>query len=400
MLQRHTVKKIDSHGRRAGFWIFTPEGKPHPESRRVLWRHPIGTQQTYAYALKDHLDWLSVNHRVTKSITMADLQLYMAALTGSAAGISGVAWRSRPLGSSASKNVATIVRDYYLHLDIDSVNPDLISELRGRPNLAGKLGRTAIQQSNPIAPRGASRQPRIINPSSLEALELSDAARSDRDRMILVWLERLGLRIGELCGLRTEDLHFSEEHACGQRLGPHVHIIAREDNPNGARAKQRLILNDHEVLRKGIVTGGIIRTVDVELINAYYTYHLNEYRHVTQNIDHTMVLVHLSGRTPGAPLTTQGARKAIERILERAEITEHITPHSFRHLAASRLYASTNYNAELVAQEFGWSDPQMVTDTYGKSANYQMMSHLNAAWNSILAQPPTSLDEQNGRITE
>jgi hypothetical protein len=33
-----------------------------------------------------------------------------------------------------------------------------------------------------------------------------------------------------------------------------------------------------------------------------------------------------------------------------------------RHKAAAELYAVSDFNAEMVAQEFGWASPEMVTD--------------------------------------
>jgi len=45
-----------------------------------------------------------------------------------------------------------------------------------------------------------------------------------------------GMRIGELCGLWFCDLHVRKDHPCGERQGPHVHIVKRV-NPNRASAK-------------------------------------------------------------------------------------------------------------------------------------------------------------------
>ncbi|WP_331713278.1 hypothetical protein [Nocardia terpenica] len=51
------------------------------------------------------------------------------------------------------------------------------------------------------------------------------------------------------------------------------------------------------------------------------------------------------------------------------------------------LYAESDFNAELVTQEFGWSSPAMVTDVYGRSANRQAMKFLQQAWDAS-ARPP------------
>ena len=74
-----------------------------------------------------------------------------------------------------------------------------------------------------------------------EILGLLRACRSARDRLIVLLLARAGLRRGELCGLRRSDVHLlvdSRMLGCGVARA-HLHVVRREDNPNGAWAKSR-----------------------------------------------------------------------------------------------------------------------------------------------------------------
>jgi len=67
------------------------------------------------------------------------------------------------------------------------------------------------------------------------------ACRSARDRLIVLLMARAGLRSGEMLGLRRSDVHLlgdSSAVGCGVARA-HVHVIRREDNPNGAVAKSR-----------------------------------------------------------------------------------------------------------------------------------------------------------------
>jgi hypothetical protein len=61
-----------------------------------------------------------------------------------------------------------------------------------------------------------------------------------RDRFLLVLLWFTGLRIGEALGLRRSDMHLvdSAGELCCPVVGPHVHVVPRE-NVNGARVKAR-----------------------------------------------------------------------------------------------------------------------------------------------------------------
>ena len=97
-------------------------------------------------------------------------------------------------------------------------------------------------------------------------------------------------------------------------------------------------------------------------------------------IDHEQILIHGDGVTPGAALTTAGVRKMLRRPANGQVLKAASPPHAFRHKAAADLYAASDFNAELVAQEFGWSNPAMVSDLYGKSANREAMRFLQTAW--------------------
>jgi integrase len=81
-----------------------------------------------------------------------------------------------------------------------------------------------------------SAQPNAATQQEWEAL--SEAARSWRDRFLLVLLRFGALRIGEALGLRRSDLHFmASSTSVGCKVaGAHVHVV-RRDNPNRASAK-------------------------------------------------------------------------------------------------------------------------------------------------------------------
>jgi integrase len=353
----------------------------------VLKRYGTSTQQTYAYSLMDHLNWMRVNNKSPDTVTMDDLQRYMNGLTGQADGLYGAVWRrpeQPPLGSSAAGNVATVVKAYYLALAAsDQVSSDLTDGLT-TGSLTGKARRRGEMTANPLAPRKPDRRPRFLPDEFVEALFQPGVLTSARDVMIVTWLHDGGIRVGGLCGLRFCDLHLVKHHQCGQRVEPHIHIVGREDNPNGARAKAYHAARTN---RDGYVLDGVIRAVSADMVSTLYAYLLDEYHTVQHLAGHEQVLVHTKGRTPGAPLTTAGVRKMLRRSCGRAGLNAWITPHSFRHKAAAALYEASEFNAELVAQEFGWASADLVTQLYGKSANRAAMKHLQRAWDTS-ARPP------------
>jgi integrase/recombinase XerD len=72
-----------------------------------------------------------------------------------------------------------------------------------------------------------------------DALALLRACRSARDRFLVVLLGRAGLRRGEAAGLRRPDMHMTlDSRSVGCDVaGEHLHVVRREDAPNGAIAK-------------------------------------------------------------------------------------------------------------------------------------------------------------------
>ena len=93
-------------------------------------------------------------------------------------------------------------------------------------------------------PRHRLRTGRAASPEAASQAEweaLLEAATSWRERFLLVLLWFCGLRIGETLGLRRADLHFTgSSTSLGCRVpGPHLHVVHRDGNPNGASAKSR-----------------------------------------------------------------------------------------------------------------------------------------------------------------
>lgn len=377
---RFSVRKVRHQDGSQSYWIFTPDLTVHRPSLKVLARYGASTQQTYAYSLVDHLNWLLANGKTPGVVSFEDLQRYMNGVTGQVDGVYGAVWRKptqKPLGPSAAGNVASVVKAYYLALAASGeVAPELAESLRSK-TAAGQTQPGRMGQVNPLAPKVTTRRPRFLPDETVQSLFEPGVLTSARDVMILTWLHDGGIRVGGLCGLRFSDLHLRRNHECGQRADPHIHVIGREDNPNGARAKA---YGPTVVGRDGCVVDGVIRAVSPDMISTFHAYLLDEFHPISHLVDHEQVLVHLAGRTPGAALTTAGVRKMLARACQRAGLPVRVTPHGFRHKAAAALYAESDFNAELVAQEFGWASPQMVSDLYGKSANRHAMKYFEQAW--------------------
>lgn len=387
---RFTVCKVRHTGGQVSHWIRDPTGELHRPSVALLAKYAPSSQQTYAYCLMDHLNWAYVNGKDPETVSINDLHRYMNGLTEERAGVFGVAGR-RPgqgvLGASAAANVAAIVKAYYINLGPDRVNRDLLEALSGVTSHASRSRPQRRHGSNPLATRRQSARPRFLPDEVVEALFEPGVLRTHRDLMIVTWLHDSGIRVGGLCGLRFSDLHLIRHHPCGQRADPHIHIVGRDDNPNRARAKT-FHTGTQERSPDGHVHGGVVRAASPDMISTFYAYFLDEFHPVQHHVNHEQVLIHGAGPTPGAALTTSAVRKMLDRACSRAGLNTRVTPHAFRHKSASDLYAATGFNAEIVAQEFGWADADMVTNLYGRSANQHALQYLQSAWEAT-ARPST-----------
>lgn len=153
---RFTVRKVRHRDGRLSYWIFTPDGLVHRSSLDVLKRFGSSSQQTYAYSLVDHLNWLEANGKTPAAVTVDDLHRYMNGVTGQADGVYGMVWRKptqKPIGAAAAGNVATIVKAYYLALSTsENVHPELVDALKS--SVVGRRGSSRrVVEANPLAPR-------------------------------------------------------------------------------------------------------------------------------------------------------------------------------------------------------------------------------------------------------
>ena len=156
-----------------------------------------------------------------------------------------------------------------------------------------------------------------------DIVELLKACRSARDRLIVLLMARAGLRRGEMCGLRRSDIHLlvdSRPLGC-EVARAHLHVIRREDNPNGAWAKSR---------RQRAVP------LDFLTVRAFDTYEFERMR-VPRAAASDFVLVNLFREPVGAPMRPDAVGELITAACVRAGLEQAVTPHQLRHACGSNL---------------------------------------------------------------
>ena len=147
--------------------------------------------------------------------------------------------------------------------------------------------------------------------------QLTSAEMRPRDRFLIALMAVTGMRIGEVLGLRREDMHLlarAQDLGCQVR-GSHVHV-RRRVNTNAALAKSRYP-----------------RTIPVtdEVVGLYADYQYERYQTRTEDSD--MVFVNQFRPPVGRPMTYSNAKDLFDRLSKRLGF--QVRPHMLRHTAAN-----------------------------------------------------------------
>ena len=212
-----------------------------------------------------------------------------------------------------------------------------VADDRDLPEQArGEDGRMAWR----MRARHRLREPRtaVGRASDEEIVALLGACRSARDRLIVLLMARAGLRRGEVCGLRRSDVHLLvDSHPLGCEVArAHLHVVRREDNPNGAWAKSR---------RQRVVP------LDFLTVQAFDTYEFERMR-VPRARSSDFVLVNLFRGQAGAPMRPDAIGELLAAASRRAGLEVPVSPHQLRHACGSNA-ADAGVGIDVVADLLG-----------------------------------------------
>lgn len=192
---------------------------------------------------------------------------------------------------------------------------DLPEQARGQEGRAALRMRARHRLHEPQTP--------VDRASDEQVVALLRGCRSARDRLIVLLLARAGLRRGEACGLRRGDVHLlADSRALGCEVPrAHVHVVRREDNPNGAVAKSR---------RQRVIP------LDFMAVQALDTYEFERMR-VPRAAASDFLLVNLFREPLGAPVRPDAVGELLAAVSRRAGLDSPVRAHQMRHAFASNV---------------------------------------------------------------
>lgn len=157
-----------------------------------------------------------------------------------------------------------------------------------------------------------------------EIVEILKACTNIRDRLLMLLLAETGYRIGEILGIDySKDIDY-RNHI--------IRVYFREDNENGARAKN------------AEYRSAKISKDTFDFLNLY----IAEYRKLLQH--QTSLFVNISGDNIGKPMNVEAVYSMLKRMEKKTGIK--ITPHMLRHYFGNER-RKAGWSLELIQLAYG-----------------------------------------------
>lgn len=201
-----------------------------------------------------------------------------------------------------------------------------------------------------LSAESQARLNQVIASSSPENPWTSEHAR-ERNELIVRWLQNLGLRRGELLGIRIPNIDFQTNE---------VRITRRADDPNDPRVRQ-----------PNTKTRGRLLPLDEDLVQLTRHYILNARRQFEGARRHDFLFV---ANGTGAPLTHAAVDRVFTTLRQKCpDLPDDLTPHVLRHTwndcfseVMDENRVSEETEQKMRARLMGWSETSTTAATYTK----------------------------------
>ena len=282
-----------------------------------------------------------------------------------------ISWLRRPASTTLSiapqeakrtnatidQMLASIHGFYDFHMRLGAVAEQPLYQFLTHPPRRYKPFLYGIAKMKPIQTRvvKVKRERRRVKTLAQDQVDQLIAACSHiRDKFLLTLLSQTGMRIGQVLGLRHSDISVEDNE---------IHIVPREHNANGARAKSRhaYVIPDVAASVMQFYTEYLI-----EDLGALESDHLPDY-----------VFVNLWEGERGHPMTYDAVMSLIRRLRKRTGIP--VTPHQFRHTRATSWLRDDQLSLESTSALLGHASIETTRALYDHRNMDDVKKELQAA---------------------
>ncbi|BAY29191.1 integrase family protein [Nostoc carneum NIES-2107] len=308
------------------------------------------TIRSYACHLKLYWEYLQVSNFDWTQVSVIELAEFMAWLRNpSPQGVLSIQEQEAKRTESTVNVILTSVCMLYdFHEKTGKVPHIPLYRSQIMPGRRYKSFLHHITKSKPVRTRllklkEPKRHPKTV--STEQVRQLINSCNRIRDKFLICLLHESGMRIGQLLGLRHEDI---------QSWDNVIKIVPRDNNANGARAKTASSYN-----------------VDVskELMGLYSKYLQDEFMEILGDDLSDYVFVNLWDGKIGSPMSYSNVMDLFNRLKRKTGIAIH--PHMLRHTHATELIRERMEMA-YVQKRLGHASIQTTIDTYVHVNNEDM----------------------------
>ncbi len=303
---------------------------------RSIERSP-NTIRSYAHHLKLYWEYLRDARLEWISVGLSELAEFIAWLRRPLPGVVSIHEQESKRTEATVNAILTSVCMFYDYQErIDAVENIPLYRSQVQPGRRYKSFLHHLNKGKPVRTKllklkEPHRVPQTITKEQFK--QLMDACKRIRDKFLVALLYETGMRVGQVLGLRHEDI---------QSWDNTVRVVPRDDNANGARAKTKETYTIH---------------VSKELMGLYTDYLLKEF----DETDSDYVFVNLWDGKIGHPMRYGAVADLFHRLSKKTGIPVH--PHMLRHTHATELIRS-GWDAAHVQKRLGHAQVQTVLNTY------------------------------------
>jgi integrase len=204
-----------------------------------------------------------------------------------------------------------------------------------KPFLHG-IAKAKPEQTRVVAVKRERRTPKTLTEEQIQ--KLIAACTHTRDTFLFTLMSHTGMRVGQCLGLKHEDLNVEDGE---------IHIVPRDGNPNGARAKTR--------------TAYTIPGME-DLMGLYTDYLIDDLGALEADALPDFVFVNLFEGEIGRPMTYAAVMSLVKRLIKKTGI--RFTPHMLRHSRATSWIKDDQLTLPVVSRLLGHASIQTTNDIY------------------------------------